>query len=152
MKKLNFQVENWFDCKEQMEWLFSIHWEEVAHNKQSIKLNLWHEQYDELAKNGELRIITARDDDKIVGYYWVIIKPHLHYKQSLTAFTDVFFLHPLYRKGFTGVKLFKFVEQYLKEIGVQRVISTTKIKHDKSSIFKRLKWDKVEIVYSKILN
>ncbi len=151
MKNLKYSVENWFDCKEEMEWLFPIHWEEVALNKDTIPLDMWFEEYDKFAKADILHIVTIRDDDKIVGYYWAIIKPHMHYKESLTAFTDMFFLHPSYRKGMNGIKLFKFFEESVRELGVQRIIASTKTKLDKSAIFERLNYKRAEIVYTKIL-
>lgn len=151
MSILTFQVEDWFSVKNKMEWLFPLHWQEVATYQNKINLDLDYETYDQLASDGELLIITARDGLKIVGYHWLILKTHLHYKQSLTAFTDVFFLHPDYRKGFNGVNLFKFVEEALKNKGVQRFIISSKTTHDKSKIFERLSFDRVEVVYSKIL-
>ncbi len=148
-----FQVENWFAVKKKMEWLFPLHWEEVANYKDKIELDLDVKSYDDLAARDQLHIVTARDEksNKIVGYHWLIIKPHMHYKQSLTAFTDVFFLHPDYRKGMNGVKLFKFVEKSLKERGVKRVTASVKTGHDKSKIFERLGWDRAEIVYTKFI-
>lgn len=151
MKKLKYQVENWFDCKKEMEWLFPLHWKEVALNQDSIFLDIWFEEYDKLANANLLHIITVRDDNKIVGYYWAIIRPHLHYKKSLTAFTDMFFLHPKYRKGFNGIKLFTFFEQSVKLKGVERIITSTKVKLDKGLIFKRLNYKKAEIVYTKLI-
>jgi len=151
MKKLTYQVEDWFDCIEEMKWLFPIHWEEVALNQSTIPLDMWFEEYSRFAELGILHIVTVRDDDKVVGYYWALIRPHMHYKESLTAFTDMFFLHPKYRKGFNGIKLFKFFERSVKEKGVQRIIASTKIKLDKSVIFERLNYQKAEIVYTKLI-
>jgi GNAT superfamily N-acetyltransferase len=151
MKKITYQVENWFDCKKQMEWLYPIHWEEVALNKNSIPLKMWFDEYDRLAEMGVLHIVTARDDDKIVGYYWGMIRFHLHYADSLTAFTDMFYLHPKYRKGFNGYKLIKFFIESVKAKGVQRVISNTKIHLDTSVIFKRLGFVQAETVHTKVI-
>lgn len=150
-KELKFQVENWFDCKAGMEWLYPIHWEEVAMNKSTIPLDMWFEQYDKLAAEASLHIVTARDDDKIVGYYWAKIQPHLHYKESLTAFTDMFFLHPKYRKGMNGLKLIKFFEVSVRARGVQRIIASTKAKLDLSVLFERLGFERAEFVYTKVI-
>jgi len=148
---ISYQIEDWFATKLKMEWLFPLHWKEVATYKEKIKLDLDYESYDELASKGDLLIITVRDGLKIVGYYWLIVKKHLHYKKSLTAFTDMFFLHPDYRKGMVGVNIFKFAEKILKEKGVERLIVSSKTSHDKSKIFERLKFDKVETVYTKFI-
>lgn len=147
-----FQLENWFDVKEEMTPLFPLHWEEVAGNKDKIKLSVWWDVYDAMAREGQLHVITIRNKDlELVGYHWSIVRPHLHYKDSLTAYTDLYFLLPEYRKGFNGVRLFRFVEKYLKKIGVQKMYSASKVKHDKSPIFERLGWDRTEVVYSKYI-
>lgn len=151
MKKITYQVEDWFDCKEQMEWLYPLHWEEIALNKNSIPLKMWFEEYDKLAKADILHIVTARDDDKIVGYYWAMIRHHMHYADSLTAFTDMFYLHPKYRKGMNGYKLIKFFVESVKTKGVQRIISNTKVHLDTSVIFKRLGFIQAETVYTKVI-
>lgn len=160
---MEFSVENWFDCKEDMAKLFPLHWEEIA--DQRIPLDVWYEQYDRIAEDGQLHIVTIRDKDtcgacqkcenaqkgKLIGYYWAIVRPHLHYQQSLTAYTDIYFIHPEHRKGMLGVNLFKFAEQSLKERGVQRMYIASKTKLDMSLIFERLNFSKTEIVYTKLI-
>lgn len=148
---LDFQVEKWSDCVDDMRWLWPMHWEEVAIDKEQIPLNVWEEAYANAEKKGDLHIVTARDDEKIVGYYFCFVYPHLHYQQSLTAHTDVYFLHPAYRKGDNGTKLIRFMEQSLKELGVERIYTQTKVQNDKSKLFERLGWRRTEIVYSKYI-
>ena len=151
MKQLRYKLENWFDCKEQMEWLFPMHWKEVALYQDDIDLDLWFDKYDAGAESGEFHVITVRDDDKIVGYYWFMIRFHLHYKNSLTAYTDMFYLHPSYRKGFNGLKLFKKFEEEAKKLGAERLISSCKLSLDLSKIFEKMNWDKTELIFQKLV-
>lgn len=148
---LTFAVEDWFVCKSAMAWLFPLHWQEVANDKDKIKLNVWYAAYDEMAKIGQLHIVTVRDGERIVGYHWTIIRPHLHYADSLTAYTDVYFLHEDYREGMNGVNLFKFVEASLRAKGVEKMYTASKVKLDKSAIFERLGWTLAETVYTKYI-
>lgn len=148
---INFQVESWKAAKDEMKWLWPLHWEEVANDKEKIKLNVWDEQYQAIEDAGQFHCVTVRDDTKVVGYHWTIVRPHLHYADSLTAYTDVYFLHPDYREGLTGLNLFKFVEQTLKERGVQKMYTASKVKLDKSAIFERLGWSLAEKVYTKYI-
>ncbi len=148
---MKFQVEAWSACKAEMAALWPIHWEEVANDKDKIKLDVWFEAYDEMEKSGQLHIVTARIDGKIFGYHWSVVRPHLHYKSSLTAYTDIYFLHPDFRKGMNGIKLFKFVEKSLKERGVEKMYTASKVKLDKSPIFEFLGWDEAETVYTKYI-
>lgn len=151
MSELQFAVEKWQDCKDAMSLLWPFHWDEVAGNKDKIQLDVWLEAFDKLAIDGQLTIVTARFYGDLVGYHWSIIRPHLHYKSSLTAYTDIFFLLPEHRKGMNGVNLFKFVEQVWKSLGVQKAYISSKVKLDMSVIFERLGWTRSEVVYTKMI-
>lgn len=148
---VTYQVEDWFSCRPEMEWLLPIHWQEIANDKDKIKLNPWWEAYEEMARNGQLQIVTVRTDEKIVGYHWSIIRPHLHYRDSLTAYTDIYYLHPAYRKGMNGMKLFKFAEACWRKRGVQKAYTASKFKLDMSRIFERLGWHRAEACYTKFI-
>ena len=149
---MKYQVEKWSDCVSEMKPLWPLHWEEVANDKDKIKLNLWNEAYEMMSKTGELHVVTARTGKgNLVGYHYSIVRPHLHYKDSLTAYTDVYFLLPEYRKGMNGVNLFKFVEKSLKERNVQKMYTASKVKLDKSILFERLGWTLAEKVYTKYI-
>lgn len=162
--KLTFKVENWFECVEEMRPLWDIHWQEVALNQENIKLNVWESAFENAAKLGQLHVVVARFDGEIVGYHVSLIRPHLHYQGSLTAYTDAFYLHPDHRKGFNGLNLFKAVEKTLKDRGVERIIAMTKVKFDsskkintkkstpdKSIMFERLGFTFAEKIYTKFI-
>ena len=70
-----------------------------------------YEVYERVAKSGNITCIVCMDDDEVVGYAIFLIQPHLHYKTCLTAFEDIYYLKPEYRKGRTGIKMFKFAEE-----------------------------------------
>lgn len=148
---LDFQIEKLSQALPEMERLFAIHWNEVANDKDKIPLDMWIEQYQQLENWGQLHIITVRNTKELVGYHWSIIRPHLHYKHSLTAYTDGYYLHPAYRKGRNGVNLFKFAEKSLKEKGVKKMYTASKVNHDKSAIFESLGWTLAEKVYTKYI-
>lgn len=131
--------------------LLDLHYEEIANNKDVIKLNPDYDMYKKLCDGGIMRIITARDADKLVGYCICVIRYHLHYKDSLTALNDIFYISKDYRKGLIGVKLFIKTEEILKKYGVQRVIMNTKMHHDVGAIFDRLGYKETERVFTKII-
>jgi len=132
--------------------LFDLHYDEIANDKDVIKLNPDYDTYKRLCDAGMIKIITARDDDKLIGYCVCIIKYHLHYKDSLTALNDIFYIAKEYRKGLIGVKLFIKTEEILKKYGVQRVAMNTKTHHDVGVIFDRLGYKETERVFTKIIS
>ena len=151
MSAVSFQVEDWAKARPDMEWLWPMHWQEVANDRDKIPLDVWFEAYDQLADMGQLHIVTARVGALLVGYHWSIIRPHLHYHSCLTAFTDIYYLHPDHRKGMTGLALMRFFEQSVKAKGVRKIYTAHKEKLDKGIIFERLGYQKSEIVYTKYI-
>ena len=148
---ITFAVENWFAVKDEMAVLWPAHWEEVAINRDKIKLNVDYDSYAEFANVGSLHVLVAREAGVIVGYHIRIIRPHLHYRDSLTAFTDVYYINPSHRKGMTGVRLFKEVEKTLKYRGVQKIFTGTKLHLDMSRIFEHLGYCETERLFTKYI-
>lgn len=156
---ITYQVETLATCKEGMEALFPYHYDEVAMDKDSIPLDFNWPAYYQLEANGELHILTCRHEGIIVGYHMSIVRPHLHYKSTLMAQTDIFFIKKEHRKGHVGINLFINAEKTLKARGVKKRIETTKLHDsnvsgkslDMSRLFERLGMRLTEKLYTKLL-
>jgi len=148
---IEYKEETFDQVIDEIKPLLEDHWEEIALNKEVIKLNPNYEMYEKLCHAGVMRIVTARDDGKLIGYCICIIAYNLHYKDSLTATNDIFFISKDYRKGSTGVKLFIKNEEILKSYGVQRLIMNTKVHQDVGAIFERLGYKQTERVFGKLI-
>lgn len=146
-----FAVENWFDVKDQMAQLWVEHWKEVAVNQAEIPLNPDFDTYAAFANAGMLHIVVARKDGEVVGYHFSVVRPHLHYKQSLSAFTDIYFLAPAHRTGRTPLRLFEYVEKTLKAKGVEKLFTGTKLSLDAGPLFKHMGWTPTETLYTKFI-
>jgi GNAT superfamily N-acetyltransferase len=131
--------------------LIERHWEEIAINKDRIKLNPDWEVYEKLEELGVLTIFTARHFGKLVGYFVVIVQSNIHYKDHVFASNDIIYLHPDYRKGMTGVKLIKFAEKCLKKDGVSVMVMNTKVHSPFDIILERLGFTPIERLYSKYI-
>ena len=148
---IEYKEETYSQVIDEIKPLLEDHWEEIALNKEVIKLNPNYEMYEKLCNSGVMRIVTARNDGKLIGYCICIIAYNLHYKDSLTATNDIFFISKDYRKGSTGVKLFIKNEEILKSYGVQRLIMNTKVHQDVGAIFERLGYKQTERVFGKLI-
>lgn len=84
------------------------------------------EMYAALEQAGKLLVCVARSAGKVVGYALIIIRKHLHYKDTLCGFEDSYYLLPEFRKGLTGYLLIKFALQKLRERGVRKTYWMTK--------------------------
>jgi len=149
---ITYQYENFtVGLMNEIEPLLHEHWRELALEQGSIILEPDWDAYWNAKRLDHLCVITARRGDLLVGYYVGFIKPHLHYRSSLTAYNDIYWLHPDYRQGMTGVRFLKFIEKFLQDLGVQRIIMNTKAHMDKSVIFERLGYRPSDIVYTKMI-
>ena len=148
---ITYTVEAWDDIKDEVKPLLQRHWEEVALDRDTIPLAVDWDSYDVLAAQGVLHLLIARKDGVMIGYYWAIVRTHLHYVETLFAFTDILFIEKQHRRGMVGVNLFREMERTLKELGVQKIFAATKTKLDLGPIFKRLGYTVHEVVYSKMI-
>lgn len=132
--------------------LLRLHWEEVGVNKEKIVLCPQVEEYKKLENLDCLHIVTAREQGKLIGYHVSLVKPHLHYGNTLHAFTDIYFIDPFYRnKPRIAWRLFNFIEKTLKDRGVVRIITTTKTSLNKGRFLSALGYSETDVVYTKLI-
>jgi hypothetical protein len=147
-----FAVEQYMDVLPELRLLLPEHWAEIALDKGTIALSPDYATYEAMAKAGILHLVTARIVDELVGYHLSMIRAHLHYKASLTCFTDVFYLKPEHRKGMTGYRMLKFFRDSVKERGVQKVYMGTKLAHDIGPVLERLGFKPIERLYTQVFD
>ena len=148
---MDFALEALAQVKREAEPLLQQHYEEIALNKDKIKLNPDWRAYAELDKINALRVFTARKDGKLMGYFVIIVSKSLHYRDHLFANNDIIFLTKAARKGQTGVKLIKFALDALEAEGVTKVHINTKAHQPFDAILERLGFEEIERVYSLML-
>ena len=148
---MEFAIENLAKVRHEIEQLLEQHWQEIALNKDIIKMNPDWEAYARLDAVNSLRIYTARKDDQLMGYFVVLVSKSLHYRDHLFANNDVIFLSKSARKGLTGVKLIKYAIESLAAEGITKLHINTKAHQPFDAILERLKFEAIERVYSLVL-
>lgn len=148
---ITYQQESLVTCKADAQDLLQQHWEEIALNKDFIKLNPDWEAYYNLEEAGSLKIFTAREGSKLIGYFVVLCRKHLHYIDHVFAFNDILYVQKDYRKGLVGAKLMKFAERCLKDDGVSVMIVNTKRHKPFDTLLEWLGYKHIENIYSKTL-
>ena len=146
-----FGVELLKHSQAELEAILPQHWEEIARDRDTIKLDPDWPAYHALEACGQLHFLVCRVDGRMAGYHLAFVRPHLHYRQSLSCITDIFYLKPEYRKGGIGKQLFIESEKVLKARGVQKFFVGCKVAQDLSVLFEGLGFDRIEYVFSKIL-
>jgi GNAT superfamily N-acetyltransferase len=116
-----FAVERFYDVARDIKPLFRKHWLELGRNRDVVPLDPHWDAFANMDNAGILKIITARLNDELVGYFFVIVCGHLHYKSTLHGNVDMYWLDPTYRKGWTGVAFIRAMEREMRKLGVVRL-------------------------------
>lgn len=145
---ITYQVEPYMQCEDELKAIYPLHYEELTISK-NFPLDPDYARYARMAEMGMLKLITCRKDDEMIGYVLMIIGPMLHYKTCIAAHEDIYYLKKEHRSGRIGVKLFQFVEDEMKKLGVDRIIMGTKVYSDNSKLFEYLGYHFYEKLFTK---
>ena len=150
---MTYEHESYATIAEEIRPLLRRHWEAIANDKEAVPLDVDDEKYRALDSAGLLVIITARVDGRLVGYIAAILSPHLHYRSTLFATFDVFWMEPEFRSGLNGVGLFTRMLLQLKAAGVVKVVGQSKVGggRDVSAIYRALGFEQAEILYTRTI-
>ena len=116
---MKYQLENWESYYKDCQELWQEYYAEVSVDHKNLELSMDVDKYKTMEEAGILKIITARVEGKLVGFFMGMLTTHLHYKDSLCGFQDLLFLSKEYRKGSNGIKLVAVAEQEFKKQGAQ---------------------------------
>lgn len=154
--------ESWRSCWAEMAPLWRLHWEEVAINRDVIQLDPDTDEYQRIEDRGILQVIVARDIGRIVGYHISFVRPHLHYKQDIHAFVDVYYVLPKVReRPLVAHRLFEQAEKRWRARKVIKAFTGTKTwlisnvtgkSLDVGPLLEFQGWTKTETAYTKVLN
>ena len=129
--------------------LFEEHYEEIARNKQVMKLKPNWQLYDQMNATGWLFIYIAMQDDVCIGYSMNIMMYHLHYADLRIAQNDVLFVKKELRGGRLGLRLLKATEDHARSEGCKLMLWHAKENTALDKLLPKLKYGVQEIMYSK---
>lgn len=151
IRGIKYDREDYFKIRDEIKPLLEEHWEEIALNKDKIKLNPDWDLYQEIYEKGNLAIYTAREGESLVGYFVVMVTPNIHYKDHLFATNDIVFIRKDHRKGRTGINLIKFAEEDLKKFNVSVMVINVKTHKPFDKVLEWLGFKKIEHTFSKYI-
>ncbi len=129
--------------------LFHSHWDEIALNKDLMKLKPLLDKYYQLEANGMLLIIGAYVDGELVGYSVNFLSQHLHYADLWTCMNDIVFVDKAARKSGVGAALIRHTEELAKERGAQMMLWHVKENTSMAALLPKLGYGVQDIVLSK---
>ena len=144
-------IEPFMSQVDELKRLLDTHYDELALNKDKVPLSPQWNLYDHHEKSGALVYVTLREAGELIGYIISIVAPGLHYSTCLTAHMDILFVRPDRRDASAkGVLLMiDTLEKELRRRGVQRWFMGTKLHKDIGAVFRRRKFEAVEMTYTK---
>lgn len=139
-------VERFQDAYDEARPLLGLHWNEIAKNKELLKLNPDDEMCGRISDN--IVLVTARAGGRLVGYFMWLMVNHPHYKHVRVAEEDLHFLLPEFRRGLTGYNLIKAACKAAFDSGADLLIAREKIGHEHTKLMGRLGFAPTDIVYT----
>lgn len=150
---MTFQPEPWSDAEADIRKLVHAHWKELAVFQREIKLDIDWQHYRALAERESLprlQLTTARTTGRDLAGYWIsVINLHPHYKGTVFAFQDSYFVLPQYRKANTGLGLMVEMEKNCRLAGAQCIIGSDKEHQSVKPLFDWCKFSSVGTQYQK---
>jgi len=146
---LKYQQEFLCLAEQEVTPLAELEWEESGHPTETLVID-W-ESYFALEEVGRLKFFTARKDGLLIGYFVVIITSPLTTKGELVGSYDAVYVHKDYRKSTVARRLFKFVEDCMKEDGIYRLIASSSSKNPIGRFLNRLGYKEIETKYERVL-
>lgn len=146
-----FCTEPWTSIRREIMPLWIVHHKEIADQADVGYITLdpdW-TKYSALADRGSLHITAARKSGVLVGYIFAVVETGLHYRSTLFAHIDLYWIDPERRGDWAGVRMFREFERAMRARGVVKLTGGRKLWMDTGPIFRRLGWKDDEVRSSK---
>ncbi len=102
--------------------LFEEHYEEIARNKQVMKLKPDEKAYYKLEEANQLFILSAWQNDVLIGYSVNFVLNHPHYADLKLAQNDLLFIKKEFRGSRAGLRLIKETETHATSLGCKLML------------------------------
>lgn len=147
---VTYQVEQFAAIDEEVRPLWHKHWLTSAVDHTNTPLAPNTDSYKALEAAGILRIVTARKDGMLIGYFFTITTPaSLHYSQP-ESYCDIYYIDcddaPMARLS-RYRDLFRFMLADLRSIGIKKALTGTKVHSDLGPIWRSLGWKDHETIF-----
>ena len=131
--------------------LLPKHYEESAKHKDVMVLDPDIAKYEGLEQQGNLSIIAAYKEGKMIGYSINFITNNMHYKNLMMGHNDILFVDTEHRNSKVGLKLISLSEKICKEEGCEVYLLHAKEDSPLHRLCPRLGYGVQDIIFSKRL-
>ena len=146
-----FQVESVEKWAAESKDLVYAHWQELGLDL-DLEIAPDFDKMRQLEHLGMFKVITVREDGRLVGYLLAVTTTHLHYRTSAKMLiVDAYYVAPECRSG-TGVKLVRFTGKLAHEIGAIKIYFSCKVHRDHSQLFLKMGYRLSDFAFTKRCN
>jgi GNAT superfamily N-acetyltransferase len=131
--------------------LFLEHYQEIARDKDVMKLAPFWLRYYALEEEGKLVALAAFDEDRIIGYAVSILEQHLHYSGQRVLFNDVVFVTKSHRKGDIGLRLIWRLENLARENGCAKIAFHVKPNTAMQRLLGKAEYKTEDVILTKVI-
>ncbi len=143
-------VEFLKDCLDEIKPVHAQHWAETESYRHGIALNPNYEYMCNAEAQGRFMLFTVRVAGRLVGNCMMHLSKSTH-TQKWVAEEDTIFILPEYRKGRLGIRLIRYVEDVLLNMGVTEIRVTVKEVNEVGRLLQHLGYDHTGNQLTKIL-
>lgn len=150
-----YQWEKLADILPEIAPLLRLQWQEVDWFKGQLPLDPNWERCLQYEQAGVLHILTMRREGFLAGYVFTYLLESVFFSKPW-ATVQGFWVDPVYRAGWAGVKLFKENERGLRErgavaISVEVLLKIARDRGTLGKLFERLGYRQLGSLYAKVL-
>jgi hypothetical protein len=146
-----FKVESVVKCWREILLLLKAHWEEVTYDPDMLPQPDMTE-YECIERGNGLKLFTARDDGKLIGYCIMFINYSMHYGYAKQAVQDLLYIKPEHRGGDMLERFIKHIDAELQAEDVKLVFQMVKPSRDFGKKLLAMGYRHDETVYSRRLS
>lgn len=145
-----FKEERLKDIWNEFMALANAHWVDTEEYQKGEIFRPDKNRYCHFNDIGYLRVYTARDDGRLIGYAGMYVTRNMHTQEMLSS-EDYWFLEDNYRRTRTSVRFYHFVEQSLIDLGVTTITMTVSLNNasQASQLLEKLGYRHVSSSYTK---
>ncbi len=143
-----FSIEKYEDIVPEISILYGMAVDEVVGDC-PFEADVNHDDFINMDNMGILRVITARKDNKLIGFHVSMITNDMFYRDKKTAYVMHYYLMKEHRGNGRGLKMFEYAENLNKKDDIDRSFMSRKTHINNEKMFSALGYNKIEINYEK---
>jgi GNAT superfamily N-acetyltransferase len=105
--------------------------------------------YIEMERNGNVVVVGAYDNERLVGFVMYVVAPNLHHRTLKCAACDIIGVRPEYRNQHIARHLMAVAEKRMRDAGVHYISHQFRTDYETEPLFGKLGYDLIEQCYRK---